>query len=267
VKILTGGYSPRATKVVDLVKIQSRQLESGWEKILIIYVYCPGDFLRGFLCSTILSLGEIIILEGFFMMSFNEQSKARAITKIGILSGIAFVLMLLDFPLGGMFPTFLQIDFSDMPALLGGFALGPLAGIIIELIKNILHAVIRGTHTALVGEVANFVVGATFVFIASFMYHRKKTFKTALLGMLFGTIAMSLVAAVANYYVLIPFYAKLFNTPIDKFVMAANKVNGSIVSFKTLIWISVVPFNLIKGLLESIVTLGLYKKVSPVLHS
>ena len=141
-----------------------------------------------------------------------------------------------------------------------------MAGVLIELIKNILHIVIRGTSTMVVGELANFVVGSVFVYVAGWMYHREKNLKNAVVGMILGTIAMTVVMSFVNYFIMIPFYAKLFGMPLDKIVAMGSAVNKYVVDLKSLIVYAVAPFNLLKGVIVTLITLLLYKKVSPVLH-
>jgi riboflavin transporter FmnP len=194
-----------------------------------------------------------------------EKMTTRTLVKIGVLGAIAFILMALDFPLW-FAPGFIKFDLSEVPALIGAFALGPVAGVLIELVKNILNATIKGSSTMLVGELSNFVLGCLFVIPASIIYHRDKTFKNAVKGLIAGLITMTLGAALSNYYIMIPFYAKVFGMPIEKIVAMGSAVNKMVVDFKTLILYAIIPFNLFKGTIVTIVTVLLYKKVSPILH-
>ncbi|CAH2211919.1 ECF transporter S component [Tepidibacter aestuarii] len=183
------------------------------------------------------------------------------LVKIAILSVISYLIMFIEFPIV-FAPGFLKLDFSDMPAIIGGFALGPVAGLFIELIKNLLHFVTK-TDTGGVGEIANFLIGGAFVFISSGIYHLRKTKKNAIIGCLIATIGMSIVGALANQYLLIPFYANMF--PIDAIVQMGTVVNKNIVDVKTLIYYGVVPFNIFKGIVMSVATAVLYKKVSCII--
>lgn len=183
------------------------------------------------------------------------------LVKISILSVISYLIMFIEFPI--IFaPGFLKLDFSDIPAIIGGFALGPVAGIFIELIKNLLHFVTK-SDTGGVGEIANFLIGGAFVFISSGIYHLGKNKKNAIIGCLIGTIGMSIVGALANQYLLIPFYANMF--PIDAIVQMGTIVNKNIVDVKSLIYYGVVPFNIFKGIVISGATAILYKKVSCII--
>ncbi len=194
-----------------------------------------------------------------------KQTNLNKTIKISLLSAIALVLMFFEIPLP-IFPSFLQIDLSDLPALLGTFALGPVSGILIELFKIVLHIVFKGTQTGFVGEFANFVVGSIFVATAGIIYKKRKSKKTAILGLISGTVIMSLCASVLNYTILLPLYAKIFKAPIEAFVAMAAAINPNIKTVKDLVLLSILPFNLLKGIVISVVTIPVYKSVSPILH-
>ncbi len=200
------------------------------------------------------------------MQKTSKISKKRistnSLVKISVLSVMAYILMVMDFAIP-IFPVFLKLDFSDIPALLGAFAIGPLAGVAIELVKVILHFITK-TSTGGVGELANFIVGAAYVAPAAFIYHRKKDKKHALLGMLAGTIAMTLVGVAVNMYITLPFYSK-FMIPMDDIIAMGTIVNSRIVDLKTLVLYGITPFNILKGTFISVITLLIYKKVSPIL--
>lgn len=212
-----------------------------------------------------MALKRNIILGGVIMLTMKQKISTRMMTKISVLSVIAFIIMYIEIPLW-FTPTFLKIDLSDLPALIGAFSLGPVAGVLIELIKNILHIAIKGTSTMGVGELANFIVGSVLVFTSGYIYSKNKSFKMAVIGMIAGTIVMTLIASVMNYYLLIPFYAKLYGMPIQAYVELGAKVNKFVVDYRTFILFGIVPFNFAKGVLVSLVTLPLYKRVSPALH-
>lgn len=187
----------------------------------------------------------------------------RDIVKIGLLSAVSFALMLLQFPLAFLFPSFLKMDLSDVPALLGAFAMGPVAGVIIELIKNILKF-IMGSETGGVGEISNFIVGSAFVVPAAVIYQRMKNKKGALFGMLIGLVMMTAVACLSNYYLIIPLYTRIF--PLEAIIGMAAAANRAIVDMRTYILFAVIPFNVLKALVISAATLLIYKKLSPLLH-
>ena len=192
-----------------------------------------------------------------------NKIRIRKITKVAILSALAGILMIFETVLPLM-PPFLKIDLSDIPALVGAFALGPINGIIIEFIKNLIH--LPFTSTLGVGEVANFVIGSFFIGTAGLIYKYKKTKGGAVLGMLFGTIAMTIASTVANYFVMLPFYAALFHMKMDDIVAMSAAVNSMVKDVKTLIVFAFVPFNIFKGLVISLLTALLYKRISLLLH-
>jgi len=194
-----------------------------------------------------------------------ESMRTKWLVKVGMLSAVAFLLQLLEFPLG-IFPAFLQIDFSDVPALLAGFSLGPAAGVAVELIKNILHLILKNSGTGGVGELANFLIGSAIVIPAALVYKRKHTRKMAIYGLVTGTLVMTLVGVLANLYILIPFYSTAFGMPIEAIVAMGTEVNSAVVDLQTLVLYGIVPFNLLKGVIVSLVTVLIYKRLSPILH-
>ena len=126
----------------------------------------------------------------------------KTMVKISVLGVISFILMFFEIPIPWLAPTFMKIDISDLPSLIGAFAIGPMAGVMVQFLKNLLNVLIEGTTTAAVGELANFVVGSVFAFSAGLIYHRKKTFNRAVIGLVVGTIAMTIVITLANYYIM-----------------------------------------------------------------
>ena len=192
-------------------------------------------------------------------------SKVRFITQIGMLGAVAVILMAFEIPLP-FAPAFYKIDFSEVPALIGCFAMGPVAGVFIELIKIVLHMLISGTSTAGVGDVANFAIGCAFILPAAWIYKRKRSRKSAMIGMAVGTVFMAFIGCFLNAYVLLPAYAKAFSMPIDALVGMGTAVNSHITNLFTFVVFAVAPFNILKGILVSIVVLLIYKKISPILR-
>ena len=143
--------------------------------------------------------------------------------------------------------------------------MGPLAGVLIELIKIILNLCINGSVTAGVGELANFVIGIALVLPAALIYKRKKTKKGAIVGLVTGTLFMTISGCFINAYVMLPTYAKAFGMPIEALVGMGSAVNANITDLFTFVMFAVVPFNLLKGVLVSIIVLLIYKKISPIL--
>ncbi|HHU48705.1 MAG: ECF transporter S component [Caldicoprobacterales bacterium] len=186
----------------------------------------------------------------------------RNLVKIAMLSAVAFVLMLLSFPLAAFFPPFLKLDLSDLPALMGGFALGPVAGVLIELIKNILNILIKGTDTGGIGELSNFIVGSFFIVPASIIYMRNKSKKNAVLGLLAGVVFMTVSACFSNYFLILPLYQKFM--PLEQIIESSPL--SIVKDMRSFILFAIAPFNLLKSSIVSSITLLTYKKLSPVLH-
>lgn len=200
------------------------------------------------------------------MEAIKTQSKTKFtpkfIASVGILSGISIVLMqVLEFPIPFM-PPFLKLDFSTIPALIGGFAFGPLTGIVIVFIKAALH--LLRTNTGGVGELADFLASGSLVLISACFYSKLKTRKGAVLGLIFGTIAIAIVGGLANYFILIPFYANVM--PMEQIIELCGKINPLIHNTLTYVFYGAIPFNLIKGILLSVITFVLYKQISKILH-
>lgn len=188
----------------------------------------------------------------------------KMITQIGMLGAIATVLMLFEIPLP-FAPSFYEIDFSEVPVLIGCFSMGPLAGALIELVKIILNFVINGTITAGVGEVANFIIGCSLCVPAGIIYKKNKTKKGALIGLVVGTVFMTTLGCFVNAYILLPTYSVAFGMEIEQLVEMGTAVNANINSLFTFVMFAVVPFNLLKGVLDSVIVIAIYKKISPIL--
>jgi len=189
-------------------------------------------------------------------------SRTRYLTKIGILSAIAVILMFFEVPVP-MMPGFLKLDASELPAIIGAFVLGPMAGVLIELIKNILH--LGSSQTVGIGEMANFLVGVSFVVPAGYLYQKNRSHKGAILSLVVATFAMMVSASLLNYVVLIPLYQTVLHFPLDQMIALGTVANPHIIDLTSFIAMAIAPFNLIKGLIISIFTMMIYKKVVPIL--
>lgn len=194
----------------------------------------------------------------------NKKFGISEITKISILSAISVLLMLIKLPLP-FAPSFMEVDIAELPALIGGFAMSPIAGFVIVCIKILLNILITGTKTFYVGELSNLIVSSTFVLTTAIIYQKYKTKKSAILGLLFGSIAMSIIATLSNYFVIFPLYANILKLDLNAFVEMVSKINPLVKNYFTLMLFSILPFNLVKTFLTSIVTSILYKKISPIL--
>lgn len=172
-------------------------------------------------------------------------SNLNKMVKISLLISIAFILMFIEVPIIPMFP-WLKMDISDVPALIGAFAFGPFVGVLIEFLKVTMNFLLSGSSTGGVGEIANFIVGASFVAPAAFIYWRNKSKKSAILGMILGIVIMEVVAIIANIYFLLPVYGmNMAPAELMKYVI-----------------VGLLPFNAIKGIIASVLTYAIYKKVS-----
>ena len=185
----------------------------------------------------------------------------KFITVTAILSSISAVLMMFSFPLP-FFPPFIKFDISDFPALIGAFALGPMAGCAIELVKNLLH--LTDTSSAGIGELANFIIGSAFVIPAGIIYKYNKTRIGALLGMVAGVVCMAIIGALANYYILFPFYKTIM--PLEKIIGMTQKFIPSVDSLWKVTLFSIVPFNLLKGTILSLLAFLSYKHFSAIIN-
>ena len=186
----------------------------------------------------------------------------NTMTKVAILSAISYILMFISLPIPGIFPDFLKIDISDVPAIFGGMSLGPVAGFIIVFIKNLFQAMTAST-TAWIGETANFLIGGSYVVIVSLIYRHKKDIKDLLIGFILGTIVMIIVGCLTNYYMLLPFYAKVM--PMEAIISMGSIINPRITDLGSFVIWMIAPFNLVKAVLMSLITLPLYKKMEVIL--
>lgn len=209
------------------------------------------------------------LLEKLAMKRNAETGKiftTRKMAMVGMFSAIAAILMLFEIPLF-FAPGFYKLDFSELPILVGTFAFGPAAGVMMEFIKILLKLVMKGTSTAFVGELANFAVGCSFVLTASVIYDFKKTKKTAIISCIGGTLVLTVFGTAFNALYLLPAFAKLYGMPLEAILAMGAEVNplcnaNSIVSF---VVVCVAPLNLIKGVLNSVVVLLVYKPLSPII--
>lgn len=193
----------------------------------------------------------------------NRAFSTSKLVKISILAAIGYILMFIAIPIPALFPDFLKIDISDLPVLLGGMALGPIAGIWIAFLKNLLQLVTGFSTTGGVGELANFIIGGSFVWVVSFIYSNKKNIKGVIIGLLLGIITMTIVGCIANYVLILPFYSTIM--PIDQVINMGSKINPLITNKITFILWIIAPFNLIKSSLISLITLPMYKKTEKIL--
>ena len=192
-----------------------------------------------------------------------EKRNANAmfnLTRCGLLAAMAVILYYIEIPV----VAFYKLDLSTMPAILAGFAMGPVQGAAVVIVKNLVHML--GTSTACVGEMADILMSCAFVIPASLLYRRNKTRSGALRAMLAGGAAMTVAGVLVNYFILIPAYQVLMNLPLEVIIGMGQKVLGFVDSTLKLVIFITAPFNLLKAAVLSGTTYLLYKRVSPLLH-
>ena len=187
-------------------------------------------------------------------------SAARTISMTAMLAAVAYLLAFVEFPVP-LSPSFARMDLSDLPALIGAFAFGPLSGLLIELVKNALQ--LLTTSTGGVGEIANFLMGASYVVAAGFIYKRRKTKKTALIACVAASFVMGIAAALANYFILLPLFENFM--PLDQLIASFTEFLPFIRTKLDVVLFNAFPFNLLKGLVIGGVTMLTYKRLTPVL--
>lgn len=195
-------------------------------------------------------------------LSMRRVSLPRRLCLTAICGAIAAVAHIFDFSVPFLAPGFYKLDFSEVPVMLCGFYLGPSAAITCEAVKILMKLILVGTSTAFVGDFANFAVGCSFVLPAAVLYHTKKSRKSAFIGLLSGTIILTVFGSAFNGIYLIPKFSELYGLPLDAIIGMGSAINGSITSLPTLVLFAVVPLNLIKGISISLLTLLLYKRVA-----
>lgn len=228
--------------------------------------------------NTAFVLVALLIAVGFVLVAYlvekhlkkkaNDTERVlstRKIAMIGVFSAIAMVLHVFDFAIPVLAPPFYKLDFSEIPALIGAFAFGPVAGIMIEFCKILLKLLVKGTSTAFVGDFANFVIGCSFILPASIIYLHKKSKKSALLGSVTGTLIMTVFGTLFNAVYLLPTFAVLYGIGEEVILDMGRAINANISGYISLALICVAPLNLIKGASVSLVTMLIYKKLSPIL--
>ncbi|MCQ2454879.1 MAG: ECF transporter S component [Clostridia bacterium] len=192
-----------------------------------------------------------------------NRSKIRPIAVTGIMSGLSFVLMWLEFPIPFIIPSFIQFDFSELPSLITSFAFGPTHGVLVCLVKNILHLSL--SKTSGVGELANFILGAVFCYVAGIIYKNKKTFKRAVIGCLAGAFLMAIFSLPINYFITYPFYFNFM--PKQAIISMYSAIYDKADTLLKALVIFNIPFTFIKGLIDSAFCFAVYKKLSPILKN
>lgn len=219
----------------------------------------------GFVLMCIAIVAGLALLAKFserFLPEKRTVSPARRVSIIGICSAIATVLHMLDFPLLFIAPGFYKLDFSELPVLLCGFYLGPSATVICEGVKILLKLILKSTSTAFVGDLANFVVGCSFVLPATIWYHVHKSRHSAIIGLILGTICLSIFGSAFNAVYLLPKFAELYGMPLETIIAMGSEIHAGIHNVTTFVMLCVAPLNLLKGSVVSVLTMLLYKRVA-----
>lgn len=190
--------------------------------------------------------------------------KTKKLVMAALLGALAAILMVLDFnvPLA---PNFIKFDFSDFPVLIGGFVFGPATGVVIAFLKIVLNLLFKPTTTMFVGEASNFLLSVCYMGVACLYYRNHRTKKGAVIGMLLATVATSVLAIFSNILVMFPMYAKLFGMSMQQIVGMVSAVNPFVKDITTMVIASLVPFNLFKYGVISIITFVSYKKIEVIL--
>ena len=193
----------------------------------------------------------------------NSTSKVRVLTGTAMLGAVAAVLMYLEFPIPIM-PAFVKLDVSELPALIASFAYGPVSGILVCLIKNLIK--LPSTSTAAVGELFNFVMGALFVGVAGLIYKRNKPRKGAIVGALLGALVMAVVSVPYNYFIVYPAYVVMYHLPLDAIIGMYQAINPNVNGLLACLLVFNLPFTFVKGALDAVLCFLVYKPLSPILH-
>ena len=219
----------------------------------------------GFVLVCILIVAGLSLLAKLaerFMAEKRTVSTARRVSIIGICAAIATVLHMLDFPLLFIAPEFYKLDFSELPVLLCGFFLGPSATVACEGIKILLKLLLKGTSTAFVGDFANFVVGCSLVLPATVFYHLHKSKHSAVIGLILGSLCITVFGSAFNAIYLLPKFAQLYGIPLEAIIGMGAKIHGSVNSVTSFVFFCVAPLNLLKAAMVSVLTMLLYKRVA-----
>ena len=218
-----------------------------------------------FVLVSVFIIAALALLAKFSERFFPERrtvTPARRVSIIGICSAIAAVLHMLDFPLLLLAPGFYKLDFSELPVLLCGFYLGPVATVTCEGIKILLKLMIKSTSTAFVGDLANFVVGCSFVLPATVWYHIHKSKHAAVIGLILGTVSMTVFGTAFNAVYLLPKFSALYGLPLESIIAMGAEIRGGVTNVTTFVILCVAPLNLLKGSVVSVLTMLLYKRVA-----
>ena len=189
-------------------------------------------------------------------------SRTHKLTVTAMLSTVAFLLMFIEFPIPALIPAFVKLDISDLPELLAAFSLGPVYGVVVTLLKNVLFSVLHGTSSAYVGELFNFIMGSVFSFTAGFIYQKKKSRKSALVG----ALLMAVLSVPLNYFVVYPAYVVCYHLPLEAIIGMYQAIRPSTNGLLECLMVFNMPFTFVKGMIDVALCFLIYKPLSPLLH-
>lgn len=239
-------------KIKQFIDIMSK--EAGY--VIAILAFVIGLFLIAVICERVID-----------RKSETKIATSKRVALIGIFSALAGVLMYFEIPMP-FAPSFYGVDLSEVPVMISGFMLGPVAGVVTEFLKIVIKLVIKPTSTAYIGEFANFIVGCTFVIPATIMYKIKKSKKMATMGMATGTIVMIVAGCFVNAFILLPAFARFYGgMPMSALIEMGTKVNSNITNLFTFVVLAVAPLNLVKGIAITVVVTLVYKKISKLIKT
>lgn len=195
-----------------------------------------------------------------------RKLKTRELTEIAILGAVSAILLIFNFRVLFMAPTFYKIDFAETAGLIGAFALGPLPALYIQIVKIVINILIEGgSETMFIGELSNFIMSLAFVIPAAIIYKKERTKKGAIKALIVGSLSLTLISGPVNYFLIIPAYVKFMNFPLEAIIGLGAKIYPIITNKFLLVLLCTIPFNALKALLNSILTFLLYKRISPLL--
>ena len=195
-----------------------------------------------------------------------SRSRTHRLAVTAMLSAVAFLLMFIEFPIPALIPAFVKLDVSDLPELLAAFALGPIYGVAVTFLKNLLFILLHGTSSNYVGELFNFIMGSVFALSAGLVYQRKKTRKSALIGAIVGAALMAILSVPLNYFVVYPAYVVCYGMPLDAIIGMYQVIRPSTNGLLECLVVFNLPFTFCKGLLDVLLCFLIYKPLSPLLH-
>ena len=241
---------------------EEREMENLWKTVTENVGFIVVIAITAAVLFAVAKLGEM-----WAGVTSSQQMRTKKIVTIGMMSALAFILQIFDFPVP-FAPPFYKLDFSEVPVLICSFAMGPVAGVASELLKNVLKVLFRGTTTAFVGDYANFVIGCSFIIPAAILYFKHKTKKTAIIGCIAGTIIIAIFGSLFNAFYLLPAFSKLYGMPLESILEMGHAIFSGFEEFNILTFVAlcVAPLNLLKGALVSVIVMLIYKPISRILH-